>query len=44
MTALLDGIGYAGWALHALFPLAKGDVASTIFPSLDLGQNPGLIA
>ena len=35
---------YAGWALHALFPIAKSDIQSLIFPSLDLGPNPHLIA
>ena len=34
---------YAAWAMHALFPLAKGDLQSLVFPGLDMGQNPGLI-
>ncbi len=35
---------YAAWALHALFPIAKSDLASTVFPALDIGSDVGLIA
>lgn len=35
---------YAAWALHALFPISKTDLQSTIFPAMDMGENPNLIA
>ncbi|NNE88498.1 MAG: DUF1501 domain-containing protein [Silicimonas sp.] len=38
-----DVRSYAAWALHALFPLAKSDLRSLVFPGLDMGENPGLI-
>jgi uncharacterized protein (DUF1501 family) len=34
---------YAAWALHMLFPLAKSDLQTLVFPRLEMGQNPGLI-
>jgi uncharacterized protein (DUF1501 family) len=34
---------YAAWALHALFPLAKSDLQSLVFPGLDMGDDPKLI-
>ncbi len=34
---------YAAWALHALMPLGKGDLESTVFPGLDMGTDPRLI-
>ena len=38
-----DVRNYAAWALHALFPLAKGDLQSLVFPGLEMAENPGLI-
>lgn len=38
-----DVRNYAAWAMHALFPLAKSDLQSLVFPGLEMGQNPGLI-
>ncbi len=35
---------YAAWALHDLFPIARGDLESAIFPGLEMSGNPGLIA
>ena len=35
---------YAAWALHSLFPLARSDLESVVFPNLEMGTNPGLIA
>ena len=38
-----DVRSYAAWAMHALFPLTKGDLQSLVFPDLEMQQNPGLI-
>ena len=35
---------FAAWALHALFPISSADISGTVFPGLDMGDNPGLIA
>lgn len=35
---------FAAWALHALFPMSSADISGTVFPGLDMGDNPGLIA
>ena len=36
--------GYLAWALHALFPLGRTTLESTVFPGLEMGKDPGLIA
>lgn len=36
--------GYAAWALAGLFPLSRTDLQSVVFPTLDMGPNPGLLA
>ena len=35
---------YAAWALRDLFGVGLSDLESVVFPGLDVGQNPGLIA
>ena len=35
---------YAAWALQALFPLSATEITNTIFPNLDMGSDPVLIA
>ena len=35
---------YAAWAMQALFPIGRGALQTTVFPGLDMGRDPGLIA
>lgn len=35
---------FAAWALTVLFPVKKGVLETAIFPGLEMGENPGLIA
>ncbi|MEL7149147.1 MAG: DUF1501 domain-containing protein [Pseudomonadota bacterium] len=35
---------YAAWALAGLFPVTQSALTSTIFPGLEMGENPGLLA
>lgn len=35
---------YAAWAIHALFPIDRTNLAASIFPGVEMGDNPGLIA
>ena len=35
---------YAGWTLQALFGVHQSDIQTSVFPGLDLGRDPGLIA
>ena len=35
---------YAGWAMHGLFGIDRGLLEQTIFPGLDLGGDPGMLA
>ena len=35
---------YAGWAMHGLFGLERGLLERTVFPGLDLGGDPGILA
>ena len=35
---------YAGWALHDLFDVSKNVLETTVFPGLDLENNPGILA
>lgn len=37
-----DVRSYAAWAMHALFPIAKSDLQSLVFPGLEMGHNPSL--
>jgi uncharacterized protein (DUF1501 family) len=39
-----DVRNYAAWALAGLFPLARSDLEAVVFPGLDMGDNPGLLA
>lgn len=34
----------AAWALHALFPVGRSGLETHVFPGLQMGENPGLIA
>lgn len=34
---------YAAWAMHDLFGLSASDIASTVFPGLDMGDTPRLL-
>ena len=38
-----DVRSYAAWAMRALFPLSENDLESSVFPGLDMGDDPGLI-
>lgn len=35
---------YAGWAMHGLFGIERQKIEQVIFPSLDLGSDPGMLA
>ncbi|WP_265501870.1 DUF1501 domain-containing protein [Paracoccus beibuensis] len=35
---------YAAWAMHAKFGIAKDRLERAVFPGLDIGQDPGLLA
>lgn len=35
---------YAAWAMHGLFGVERSQLDRTVFPGLDLGDNPGIIA
>ncbi|QEU10562.1 DUF1501 domain-containing protein [Paracoccus yeei] len=35
---------YAGWAMHGLFGIDRGLLEQTIFPGLELGGDPGMLA
>lgn len=35
---------FAAWALHSLFPISRSEVTNVVFPALDMGRDPGLIA
>ena len=35
---------YAGWAMAGLFGLRASDIERTVFPGLDMGRDPGLLA
>lgn len=39
-----DVRAYAGWAMHDLMGLDRATLEQAIFPGLDLGANPGLVA
>lgn len=39
-----DVRSYAAWAIRALFPLGQADLETSVFPGLDMGENPGVIA
>lgn len=43
LMPLEDVRSYAAWALAALFPIGKTHLESTVFPGLDMGDNPKLI-
>ena len=43
LTPTNDVRAVAGWVLHALMGVDKGRLQTTVFPGLDLGQNPGLV-
>lgn len=38
-----DVRSYPAWAMHALFPLARHDLQSLVFPGLEMGQEPALV-
>ena len=35
---------YAGWAMHGLFGVERQKIEQVIFPGLDLGSDPGMLA
>jgi uncharacterized protein (DUF1501 family) len=39
-----DVRAYAGWALHGLFGLSASKIERDVFPGLELGTEPGLLA
>ncbi len=39
-----DVRAHAGWALHALFGIRRADVEGAVFPGLDLGPDPRIVA
>jgi uncharacterized protein (DUF1501 family) len=43
LMPLRDIRAYAGWAMRDLFGLSASDIARTVFPGLDMGDNPRLI-
>lgn len=43
VTPLSDVRSYAAWALRDMYGLRASDLTSTVFPGLDMGDNPGLL-
>ena len=39
-----DVRAYAAWAMHGLHGIDRATLERTIFPTLDMGDNPGLLA
>ncbi|UWQ19187.1 DUF1501 domain-containing protein [Jannaschia sp. M317] len=39
-----DVRAYAAWALHGLFGVDRGSLGTVVFPGLDMGRDPGLLA
>ncbi|MEO0866260.1 MAG: DUF1501 domain-containing protein [Pseudomonadota bacterium] len=39
-----DVRSYAAWAMRALFPLGRTDLETSVFPGLEMSEDPGLIA
>ena len=39
-----DVRAYAAWTLHGLFGTGRGALSSVVFPGLDMGSDPGLLA
>lgn len=35
---------YAAWAMHGLFGVERSQLGQSVFPGLDMGDNPGIIA
>lgn len=44
LMPMRDIRAYAGWAMHGLFGIERDRLERTIFPGLELGDDPGMLA
>lgn len=44
LTPTRDIRAYAAWALHDLFDVSQDVLTQAVFPDLDMGDNPGILA